>query len=118
MYADYPRRALLTAALLCAIAGNASGEDRTFDLVYHESGGLPKASVFSVLQGDVVVVRITSDAPLRIHLHGYDIERDISPNVATSFRFAATATGRFPIEIHFEKNRKHQPLAYIEVRPR
>lgn len=118
MRTDHPRRALLIAVLLWALAGNASGEDRTFDLVYHEAEGSPKPGVFSVLQGDGVLVRISSDAPLHIHLHGYDIERDISPNIATSLRFVATATGRFPIEIHFEKSHKHQHLAYIEVRPR
>ena len=85
--------------------------------IHHEEAS-PNARVLSVRQDDDVLVRITSDRPLHIHLHGYDIESDIVPNVVTSLRFAATATGRFPIEIHDGQNRKRQPVAYVEVRPR
>jgi hypothetical protein len=55
---------------------------------------------------------------VQVHLHGYDIEKDVVPNVVTSFRLTATATGRFPIEIHSKEPLKQRPLAYLEVRPR
>lgn len=66
----------------------------------------------------VTLIRLTSDKPLHVHLHGYDIESDVAPNLVTSLRFTATATGRFPIEIHSSEPRKRRPLAYLEVRPR
>jgi hypothetical protein len=64
------------------------------------------------------VVRVTSDQPVRVHIHGYDIESDVAPDHPTSLRFTANATGRFPIEIHSKEPKEQKPLAYIEVQPR
>ena len=114
---SYGRRALLTAALLAAAIGSAHAEDRVFELEIHDER--PTApQVLAVRQNDQVVVRVSSDKPVQVHLHGYDIESDVVPNVVTSLRFAATATGRFPIEIHSGKALKQRPFAYLEVRPR
>ena len=112
------RRTFLIAVLLGTVSQRAFAENRVVELVIHNGEASPKARVLSVSQNDEVVVRITSDQPLRVHLHGYDIERDVVPNVVTSIRFTATATGRFPIEVHYHQSRKQGPLAYIEVRPR
>jgi hypothetical protein len=40
------------------------------------------------------------------------------PNLITSLRFTATATGRFPIESHSKEPLERRPVAYLEVRPR
>jgi hypothetical protein len=109
---------LLTAALLGAAIGNAHAEDRVFELEIHSEAPTAKPQVLAVRQNDQVVVRLSSDKPLQVHLHGYDIERDVVPNVVTSLSFTATATGRFPIEIHSREPLKQRPLAYLEVRPR
>jgi heme/copper-type cytochrome/quinol oxidase subunit 2 len=114
----YSRRTFLIGGFLGTLGQLAFGESRTVELAIHNGEASPKARVLSVSQDDEVVVRITSDTPLQIHLHGYDIESDIIPNVVTSLRFTATATGRFPIEVHYEQTGKHRPLAYVEVRPR
>jgi hypothetical protein len=110
----YAGRALLIAALLGTAIANAHAEDRVFALEIHSEAPTAKAQVLAVRQNDKVVIRVSSDKPVQVHLHGYDIESDIVPNVVTSLRFTATATGRFPIEIH---SREQRPLAYLEVRP-
>jgi hypothetical protein len=109
---------LLIAALLGAVIANAHAEDRVFELEIHSEAPTAKPPVLAVLQNDQVVVRVSSDKPVQAHLHGYDIESDVVPNVVTSLRFTATATGRFPIEIHSREPLKQRPLAYLEVRPR
>lgn len=109
---------MLIAALLGAAIANAHAENRVFALEIHTERPPAKAQVLAVQQNDQVVVRVTSDKPVQIHLHGYDIERDVVPNVVTSLSFTATATGRFPIEIHSKEPLKQPPLAYLEVRPR
>ena len=114
----YSRRTFLTAVLLVTLIGKVLAEDRVFELAIHDAEPPAKPPVLSVLQNDRVVVRLTSDKPLHVHLHGYDIESDVAPNLVTSLRFTATATGRFPIEIHSSEPRKQRPLAYLEVRPR
>jgi heme/copper-type cytochrome/quinol oxidase subunit 2 len=109
---------LLIAALLGAAIANAHAEDRVFALEIPGEGPTAKPQVLTVRQNDQVVVRVRSDKPVQVHLHGYDIESDVVPNVVTSLRFTATATGRFPIEIHSRDPVKQRPLAYLEVRPR
>ena len=114
----YSRRTFLTAVLLVTVIGKVLAEDRVLELAIHNAESPAKPPVLSVLQNDRVVVRLTSDKPLHVHLHGYEIESDVVPNVVTSLRFTATVTGRFPIEVHSAQLRKPRPLAYVEVRPR
>jgi FtsP/CotA-like multicopper oxidase with cupredoxin domain len=50
--------------------------------------------------GDTVRITVTSDAPDDIHLHGYDIERAVSPGRPARFVFKADIEGEFEIEAH------------------
>jgi hypothetical protein len=113
----YARRTLLIAALFGMAITSAHAEDRVFALEIHGEGPTAKPQVLEVRQNDQVVIRVSSDKPVQVHLHGYDIESDVVPNVVTSLRFTATATGRFPIEIHSKEPLEQRPLAYLEVRP-
>ena len=54
----------------------------------------------SVKQGDKVTINWTSDAPASVHLHGYDIEIEVSPDEPGRMAFAADATGGFDITLH------------------
>jgi hypothetical protein len=114
----YAGHTLLIAALLGAAIANAQAEDRVFEIEIHSERPTAKPTALAVGQNDQVVIRLRSDKPVQVHLHGYDIESDVVPNVVTSMRFTATATGRFPIEIHSREALKQSPLAYLEVRPR
>src|SRR5437016_6883306 len=49
-----------------------------------------------VKQGDMVRLRCTTDAPVILHVHGYDIEQRVTPGAAAEVTFTAPATGRFP----------------------
>ena len=53
-----------------------------------------------VRQGDTVKLRWTSDRPIVLHLHGYDIERKVEPGSVAEMSFVARATGRFSVEEH------------------
>jgi hypothetical protein len=56
-----------------------------------------------VKQNDVVKLQWTSDVPINIHLHGYDIEKAVSPGAVTEMTFTARAAGRFTVESHAGK---------------
>jgi hypothetical protein len=56
-----------------------------------------------VKQHDVVKLQWTSDVPINIHLHGYDIEKAVSPGAVTDMTFTARAAGRFTVESHAGK---------------
>jgi hypothetical protein len=86
-------------ALLLAVA-EAGAEPRLVELALRE-GRLPEPQrVITIRQGDDVTLRWTTDRPVTLHLHGYDLEVRVAPGTPGSMRFAARATGRFPIEIH------------------
>jgi len=54
----------------------------------------------SVTEGDHVNLQITSDHPIELHLHGYDLEKEVEPGEPAELAFDATITGRFAIEDH------------------
>ena len=69
-------------------------------------------------------LRWTSDQPVVLHLHGYDIEKRVSPGAVPELAFIAYAAGRFPIHIHEQgagaSGHAHEDLslAIVEVYPR
>jgi heme/copper-type cytochrome/quinol oxidase subunit 2 len=71
-------------------------------------------SEINVNQGDHVNLRMTSDAPLDFHLHGYDLERELEANEPTELPFDATMSGRFEIE----NEQTHEELGELLVQPR
>ena len=77
-----------------------------------------------VKYGDMVTLRWRTDEPVRLHLHGYDIEALAKPDSPAAFTFKAYATGRFPITAHGFGAPTHAgaheetPLVYLEVHPR
>ena len=92
-------------------------EPRVIELAVR-NGQLPEdRRIVRVSQGDEVTLRWTTDRPLTVHLHGYDIETKLSPSAPVSIRFTARATGRFAIEIHGDGG-KERTVAYLEVHPR
>ena len=108
----------LIVALLLALSASAGAEQRGFDMPIR-GGELPKEKqVLKVRQGDEVTLRWTTDAPLTIHLHGYDIEKALSPDRPVSMQFSARAAGRFSIEIHPQGRARERTLGYLEVHPR
>jgi hypothetical protein len=111
-------------ALLLITAGPALAAELTFDIKI-ERGRVPDAMrLIRVNEGDVVKLRWTSDQPIVLHLHGYDIEKRVAPGAITELAFTAFATGRFPVHVHAQgasaSGRAHEeaPLATIEVYPR
>jgi hypothetical protein len=122
---EFCRRMLLlapTAAVLAPAVG-ASAADLTVDLKI-ERGQVPQnMRVIRVSQGDVVKLRWSTDQPLTLHLHGYDIEQTLERGAVAEMTFTARATGRFPVHVHDGTARagshSHQeaPLVLIEVYP-
>jgi len=51
-------------------------------------------------EGDSMTLRLTSESPVEVHVHGYDLEGDVLPGEETKLSFEADASGRFEIEDH------------------
>jgi len=63
--------------------------------------GQPKGGIVrtTVNKGDQVVLVVTSDVADEIHLHGYDIMRDVEAGGTVRLPFTATIPGRFEAEL-------------------
>jgi hypothetical protein len=64
-------------------------------------------------KGDRVVVVVRADAGEAVHIHGYDLERPVTPGKPVRLPFRATIPGRFEVELHHPDSL----LAVVEVRP-
>jgi FtsP/CotA-like multicopper oxidase with cupredoxin domain len=65
-------------------------------------------------EGDTVRFRVRSDVPEEVHIHGYDIARDLEAGKTTTVSFKATIEGIF--EIEFEHS--GEQIAELRVEPR
>jgi hypothetical protein len=76
--------------------------------------------VIRVRQGQIVKMVWTTDEETDVHIHGYEIHIEASPESAVEVIFEAQQTGRFPVTSHgfAEKAGKmHKMLVYVEVQP-
>ena len=65
-------------------------------------------------EGETVRFRVRNDAPEHVHIHGYDIMKDIEPGKTANVAFKADITGIF--EIEFEDSA--QEIAELRVDPK
>jgi hypothetical protein len=120
-------RAILWSSLACAASAaniDVQAAELTFDLRI-ENGRLPETMrLIRVKQGDIVRLRWSSNQPVILHLHGYDIETRLDPGSVGEMNFTARATGRFQVHAHATAARtvgnahEEAPLVYVEVYPR
>ena len=92
---------LVLAALFLLLRPNAPREGpqtREFDL--RISDDVMEPSDITVTEGDRVLLRISADSPVELHVHGYDIEQGVGPDEPARLSFEADLTGRFEIENH------------------
>lgn len=80
--------------------------------------------VIRVKQGDDVRLNLMADKTTEVHLHGYDIEKTVSPGKPAVMSFRARVAGRFPVtehgsHSHGKKSGGHSEkvLFYLEVHP-
>jgi hypothetical protein len=65
-------------------------------------GGVPQGGIArpKVKQGDRVVIVVRSDTGESVHMHGYDLEKPITPGRPVPLPLTATIPGRFEVELH------------------
>ena len=96
-------------ALTLAVAGCGTSEPKELEIVVKLEGDKLSPETIHVRKGDTITLKIEPDRPGRIHLHGYDLEKDLEAGLITEFDFVADATGRFRITFHTagEKHQSH-----------
>jgi len=68
----------------------------------------------SAREGQRVRLRVRSDVPDELHLHGYELSAPLPAGEWVALTFVAARAGRFEIELHGA----HRELGALEVQPR
>ncbi len=78
-------------------------------------GGRPQGGIQRprIDKGDKVVLVVKTDAGEEVHVHGYDIEKRVTPGTPVRIPFTANLPGRFELELHHPD----ALLAVVEVKP-
>ncbi len=95
-----PRRTTATAA-------------RRVSITVREGRAVGGIRRITVRKGQRVVLLVRSDVADEVHVHGYEIRRDVGPRRPARIAFRARVPGRFEIELE----RRHRQIAALEVRP-
>jgi hypothetical protein len=64
-------------------------------------------------EGQRLVLVVRADVVDHVHVHGYDLMRDVGPGQPARFSFRATDPGRFEVELED----RQQPLTELVVSP-
>ena len=64
-------------------------------------------------QGDTVRFRVRSNVADEVHVHGYDLMKDVEPGKTITFSFPASITGIFEIELES----RGEQIAQLRVDP-
>lgn len=64
-------------------------------------------------KGDTIQFKVTSDVADEVHVHGYDIHRDVAPGRPVTFRFPGTIDGEFVVELE----KRSEQIASLQVAP-
>ena len=119
-------RRAATALVVCLVAwlvlmGAATAEEaKRFELVIAERTLVSGGPTIRVTQGDQVELVWSSDEGVELHLHGYDLELQVSAGEPAVLAFTAAIAGRFPLTSHGFAgggDHSHRPLLYIEIYP-
>jgi hypothetical protein len=99
-----------------ATGTGAGGQDgtpqpATIDVVDGKPDGGVKTITFA--KGDQIRLQVNSDTADEVHIHGYDIHKDVEAGGSVQFAFPASIDGKFEIELEEAK----QQLANLEVTP-
>lgn len=92
--------------------------DKVFELMLVDGRAPGRSNTLRVKKGEKVDLRWTSDRPIALHLHGYDIEAKVAPQAPATISFTANLTGRFPVSEHAQgRSHHHRSILYLEVHP-
>lgn len=106
--------------LAAAEQGISSGHEAQRIEIRIENRQVVGEKVIRLTHEQPVELRWITDEAAELHIHGYDIRFEISPNAPADVNFTAHATGRYAVTSHGfgdEHGHGHETLVYLEVYP-
>jgi hypothetical protein len=77
-----------------------SGAEQRIEVTFAHGKASGDTGRVRVAKGTSVEMVVTSDVADEVHLHGYDIEKELSPGTPVTLQFDATVAGVFEVELH------------------
>jgi hypothetical protein len=118
--------AVLIAAIVVFVVLQGSSDsdggssNRTFAFELANGKAVGGSKDVSANQGDRLTVTLHTDVPAELHIHGYELAKDIDAGKTGSISFTANATGEFEIEAHHLVHGEEESgveLAQLAVNP-
>lgn len=107
--AGAPAGATPTAA--ASPTGSAAPQARVIDVTYAGGEVIGVEPRVDVALGEQVVLRLTSDVPEEVHVHGYDRYLEVPAGGTGEVSFLADIPGAFEVELHDA----HRPIFQLRV---
>src|SRR5919204_5449605 len=96
--------ALVVVVVVAIVVGSGGGDDtktasgpQTVTVVNGKAQGGIKTITYK--KGDTVDLTVKSDTADEIHIHGYDLHKDVAKGGSVHFTFPASIDGRFVVEL-------------------
>ena len=109
--------AIAIVAVIVLVAAGGGGGDDSASAATSQPGPLltsGKTPTLKATEGDTVYLRVKAPDDDEVHIHGYDIEKELKAGETVPISFKATITGRFEIEFHHAETQ----IGELEVEPK
>lgn len=98
--------ALLLTGLVTLVGCQSTPATSTLSVTLEVAAGQPVGGVkrIETTTGSTVQLKVTSDEPDTIHVHGYEVEIPVGPTLDGEAEFVANLPGTYEIETHASPN--------------
>lgn len=109
---------VIVAALVIVLATNSddSTKSENVNATIVVNNGQPDGGLkhLTLKKGGTVDLAVTSNIADEVHIHGYDIEKEVKAGGTVKFHFTANMDGVFEVEVHKPTDTQ---IAALEVQP-
>jgi FtsP/CotA-like multicopper oxidase with cupredoxin domain len=93
-----PDTAAAPSSTAAGATSSSSAAGQTIQVSY-AGGTITGGGRVPVKEGTSVTLEVTSDVADEVHVHGYDLMRDVTPDAPATITFDATIPGVFEVEL-------------------
>ena len=103
--AGKPAASATTSATSGSASSSASGTlsagtEQRIEVTFANGKASGSTGRVQVAKGTSVTLVVTSDVADEVHVHGYDIEKELTAGTPVTLQFDATVAGIFEVELH------------------
>jgi FtsP/CotA-like multicopper oxidase with cupredoxin domain len=117
--------AIAVALVLFFVLKGNDGSDSTAaagptKITFRDGAPVGGVREIEVAKGDPIRLDVTPDVPAEVHVHGYEVAKEVEADQTAKLAFPATAEGVFEVEVHHLVNGEEESgvqVAEMNVTP-